>query len=340
MVAAFLAQPSYGEFRGFWADYYHPGFKSSAEIDNMVQRAVTGNYNAIVAEVLAFQDTGPTGHGAYWNPATVPPIVPKASDIVGGIDPLAYLCQQAHAANIEVHAWLVPFRVSTTWPPAGNSILTSNSKWLMVPQASEGTIAKVGSYYTLDPGSPDVQEYLISIVSELVTNYEIDGINWDYIRYTQTDAGYPSDTTYQYSTKKRFERIGGYTWDDFRRRTIDELISRCRAEIPSIKSNPRQPLRHTADLFATGNAPANFTGSQAYAYFQNWRLWMEQGWLDAGMPMNYKREHCSDQASWYRNWINAAIGWRYQRHMYCGQGNYLNSMANSITQMLNRNDMR
>jgi len=329
LILAISTQPSFGEFRGVWADALHAGFKSTTEIDQMVQRAVDGNYNAIVAEVLAFHDSGPNWHGAYWNST----IVPKAVDITGEIDPLDYLCQQAHAQNIEVHAWLVPFRVSSTWPPSGNTILTNNSKWLMVPQADEGTIAKVGSYYTLDPGSPDVQEYLVSIVRELVTFYDIDGINWDYIRYTQTDAGYPSDTNYQNSTKKRYQRLGGYTWDDFRRRTISELVSRCRAEIPSIKSNPRQPLRHTADLFATGNAPADFTGSQAYTYFQNWRLWMEKGWLDAGMPMNYKREHCSSQASWYRNWIDAALDWRYQRHMYCGQGNYLNSMADSITQM-------
>ncbi|MCH7814267.1 MAG: family 10 glycosylhydrolase, partial [Planctomycetes bacterium] len=327
-------------FRGFWADAFHQGFKSTSQIDAMVARAVEGNYNTIVAEVLAYQDNVGGGHGAYWNSS----IVPKATDIAGGIDPLAYLVQEAHAVGIEVEAWLVSFRVCTTWPPSGNSLLAAHPEWLMVPQADMGGgPAKVAGKYTLDPGSPEVQEYLVGIVRELVTNYQIDGINWDYIRYVQTDAGYPADASYTLSSLARFQQITGYvgtpapsgvtSWNDFRRRTIDELVRRCRAEIASISGNPRQPVRQTADLICFGNAPASFTSSDAYLLHQNWQHWMQQGWLDAGMPMNYKREHVAAQAVWYRNWIDAALLWRYDRHMYCGQAPYLNSMANSVQQM-------
>jgi uncharacterized lipoprotein YddW (UPF0748 family) len=305
----------------------------------MVSRAVTGNYNAIIAEVLAFHDTGTGAHGAYWNSS----IVPKASDISGSFDPLAYLVSQAHAAGLEVHAWLVPYRVSSVWPPNGNSLLAAHPEWLMVPIADMGGgPARVGNFYTLDPGSPDVQEYLVSIVRELVTNYAIDGINFDYIRYTQADAGYPADEDYAASTLARFRELiwyhgtpppeGNTAWNDFRRRTIDELVRRCRAEIPFI-SNPRQPLRLTADLITWGDAPGDFSYSDAYRLHQNWKYWMEQAWLDAGIPMNYKREYLSNQAQWYRNWVNAALGWRYERHIFCGQGNYLNTKADSVTQL-------
>ncbi len=326
-------------FRAFWADAFHPGFKSTSEIDTMIARAHTGNYNAIIAEVMAYQDSGTGAHGAYWNSS----IIPKATDFSpSSLDPLTYLCQQAHAQNppIEVHAWLVTYRVCTAWPPANNSLI--QSKWIMVPQGNMGGgPATISGKYVLDPGSPDVQEYLVSIVRELVTNYPIDGINWDYIRYEQTDAGYPSDATYQKSSLARFQQITGYagtppasgntSWNDFRRRTINELVRRCRAEIPNITSNPRQPLRQTADLICFGSAPANFTSSDAYLLHQNWQLWMQNGWLDAGIPMNYKDERTS--ATSYRGWVSAAISWRYNRHMYCGQGNYLNSKANSVTQL-------
>ncbi|UCG16403.1 MAG: family 10 glycosylhydrolase [Phycisphaerales bacterium] len=334
------------EFRGFWVDAFHPGFKTTSQINDMVNRAVTGNYNAIVAEVLAYQDNAGSGHGAYWKSS----IVPWASEVAWNFDPLAYLCQQAHAQGIEVHAWLVAYRVSTSWPPSGNSTIASHPEWIMVPRGNMGTgPAPILGKYTLDPGSPEVQEYIISIVQELVGGYPIDGINWDYIRYTQTDAGYPADLTYTKSSLARFQDITGYVgtppsegealWDDFRRRTINELVRRARAEVAAIASNPRQPVCHSADLLATGNAPYSFSSSLAYIYFQNWRHWMEMGWLDAGMPMNYKREHCTggaqgDQATWYRNWIDAIVNdWRYDRHMYCGQADYLNSMANSVIQL-------
>ncbi len=341
LLVCVSAERAHGEaFRGFWADAFNTGFKSTSQINSLVARAAAGNYNAIVAEVLAYQDRTGGGHGAYWNSS----IIPKATDISGGIDPLAYLVQQAHAQGIEVHAWLVTYRVSTSWPPSGNSLLAAHPEWIMVSENDMGGGPDtVDGKYTLDPGSPEVQEYLISIVRELVTNYDIDGINWDYIRYVDRDAGYPADAAYANSSLARFQRITGYvgtppaygetSWNDFRRRTIDELIRRCRAEIPSITTNPRQPLRLSADLICFGDAPSNFANSDAYALHQNWRLWMEQGWLDAAMPMNYKREHVASNATWYRNWVDAAIDWSYGRHVICGQANYLNSKANSVTQL-------
>lgn len=327
------------QFRAVWADSFSVGFKSTSEINALVSRMVAGRYNVIIAEVLAYHDTTGGGHGAYWNSS----IVPKALDISGGIDPLATLISVAHANNIEVHAWIVPWRVSNSWPPSGNALLAANPQWLMVPLASLGSgPATIGGHYTLDPGSPDAQEYLISIIRELVTNYAIDGVNLDYIRYIQTDAGYPSNSSYARSGLKRWQTItgnmtvppvsGNASWNDFRRRGIDEFVRRARAEIPSI-ANPRQPLRLTADLICFGNAPANFTSSDAYNLFSNWQMWMQRGWLDAGIPMNYKREHVSNEATWYRNWVNAAINWRYDRHMFTGQGAYLNTKQNSVTQI-------
>ena len=344
-VTAVFAVPT-PQLRAFWADAFHEGFKSKTQIDNMVARAVTGRYNAIVAEVLAYNDTTGGGHGAYWNSS----IAPKATDItttdLPNGDPLAYLVQQAHLYGIEVHCWMVAFRVSSAWPPSGNSYLAAHPEFLMVPLANlGGGAAPVGSVYTFDAGSPGVQDYLMSVVRELVTNYAIDGINWDYIRYTQTNAGYPASSTYADSGLKRFQRIynrtdtppatGDTQWNDFRRRTITEVVRRTRAETAAITSNPRQPLRVTCDLITTGNVTStDFTLSAPYNnYLSNWGYWLQQGYLDGGMPMCYDREYNSSQALWFRNWVNACVGWKSQRHMFIGQANYLNTMADSITQM-------
>ena len=331
------------QLRAVWADAFHEGFKSTSQIDDLVNRCLEGRYNAIVAEVMAYQDSG-SGHGAYW----ISSILPKASDIDRNLsDPLSYLCERAHSSGIEVHCWLVPFRVSTTWPPGGNSTLTGHPEWLSVPLGNMGSgpagVNDGGGslFYMLDPGCPAVQDYLLSIVRELVTNYPVDGIHYDYIRYTTPDAGYPANSTYEYSGLKRFQRITGYSgipatdyspWNDFRRREINEIISRTRTEIPSIRTNPRQPVRFSASVFATGGAPYSFYSTAAYARFQNWELWMRNGWLDTTFPMNYKEEHCS-QGAMFRSWVDAAIRWRYNRQTVCGQANYQNTFENSIIQM-------
>ena len=329
-----------GSFRGIWCEVFDKGYKSAAEIDSLIHYASQGNYNAILPELLAYHDgNGYSAHGAFWDSSIVPP----APAVTPSFDPLAYMCSQAHAAGIEVHPWIIPFRVSTTWPPTGNTILSAHPEWFMVPQAAINTgPATVNGAYTLDPGSPDVQEYIISIVRELIENYEIDGINLDRIRYQQTDAGYPAYTWYNQSSLQRFKDITGYTgtpsptntnWSDFRRRTIDEIVRRCRAELASYKTHPRQPLRLTADLIVWGDASSNFSSTSAYGLFQNWVLWMQQGWLDAGVPMNYKSEHCSYQGTWYRNWTNQCVAWNGDRHMFMGQASYMNTQPNSLTQM-------
>lgn len=332
-----LSPQNNGELRAVWVDAFHTGFRSAAEIDTLIARALQGNYNTIFAEVMAHQDNAGGGHGAYWNSA----IVPAAPDITSGLDPLAYLCQQAHASGLEVHTWLVAFRVSSTWPPAGNSTLASHPEWLMVNLADIGAgPAKVDGYYVLDPGSPDVQDYLMSIVSELVSNYPIDGVHWDYVRYTSTSAGYPADTGYAASSLARFQQITGYvgtppttepTWNDFRRRTITEHVRRARAEVALIGTNPQQPLRHSAALITWGDAPTLFENTNAYNLFQDWRHWLEKGYLDAGVPMTYYDE--PTYPTWYRNWVDAALGWRYDRHLFVGTGNYINTPADTVAQI-------
>ncbi|NLX20918.1 MAG: family 10 glycosylhydrolase [Phycisphaerae bacterium] len=328
------------EFRAMWVDLWGVGFKSTSQIDDLVARAVQGRYNAILPEVLGYHDNAAAGHGAYWNSS----IVPKAPDIVGGIDPLSYLCQKAHAAGIEVHPWLVTYRATIAWPPAGNPTLQAHDEWIMTSRSMMGTgPTALGSdgheAYYFDPGSPDVQDYLVSIVRELVTNYPIDGIHWDYCRYLQTDAGYPARTWYANSGLQRFGRITGYVgtpattygpWSDFRRRGITELIRRTRAEIAAI-SNPRQPLRHSVAVVTWGNAPTTFSQSNSWALFQNWEEWQRLAFVDTTIPMTYYAE--SSYPTWYRNWVNKQISWRYARHMVVGPAIYFNTFAQSVAQM-------
>jgi uncharacterized lipoprotein YddW (UPF0748 family) len=322
------------EYRAAWADAFHEGYKSTSQINSLISRLVQGRYNAVFPEVMAYHDTGSTGHGAYWNSS----IVPKASDISGGIDPLAYLVQQAHANGIEVHAWLVPYRIGTSWPPSGNTTLAAHPEWTMTTIGNMGSLSKIGSVYKLDPGSPDVQEYLISIVQELLTNYAIDGIHWDYIRYEQSDEGYPSDLGYARSGLQRFQDITGYigtppttgetAWDDFRRREITELVRRGRFEIPVLDPSAIQ----SAALITWGGAPSNFHSSSAYIRFQDWEFWMDVGYLDLGCPMCYFDE--DTYPSYYRSWVDKSQVWKHDRHICIGQANYLNDKPDSITQML------
>lgn len=340
------------QFRAAWADVFHVGMSSTNEINTMVSNLVVGRYNAVIVQVLAYHDAnGTASHGAHWKSS----IVPWSTRVKSNFDPLAYLCQRAHAYGIEVHAWLggsggAMYRVSNTWPPAGNSILSAHPEWFMVPSAnSEGNaVQPINGNYLLDMGSTDAQEYLVSIVRELVTNYEIDGIHWDdehgSAEYNE-GLGYPaySASVYTNSGLARYRRNTGATgtpanndtaWSDYRRRFKNELIARAQAEIQAIKTNPRQPLRHTSATMAYGGPPSTctFTSEEAYTYFSDWPTMLQNGWLDAAIPMNYKAE--TNNASLFRSWCDRAFAcWRYGRHIFMGQGAYLNTRSNSVIQL-------
>ena len=338
LASAAPASSQTPEFRAFWVDVFHEGMQNAAQIDAMLQAAQAGRYNAIIAEVLGYHDNQSGSHGAYWKSN----IVARSSFVKDDFDPLAYMIEQAHARGIEVHCWMVAYRACTLWSPPGNATLAAHPEWLMVPRAKLGLgPAKIGSDYVLDPGCPQVQEYLVSIVRELVADYAVDGIHWDYIRYTQSDAGYPTDAGFADSGLARFRRLynradtppatGDAQWNDFRRQTIDELIRRCQWEI-GIRA-PERTVKHSAAVVTWGDAPAEFTGSSAYGAFSNWEKWTRLGWLDAICPMTYYREHNAQQAPWYRNWVNKELIWANGRHLYVGPGVYLNTIANSMIQL-------
>ncbi len=340
------------QFRAAWADIFHVGMGSTSEVDTMVASLVAGRYNAVIVQALGYMDAnGTASHGAHWKSS----ILPWSTRVKSNFDPLEYLCQQAHANGIEVHAWLggsaaAMYRVSTVWPPAGNATLAAHPEWMMVPQAnSEGnTVVAINGYYMLDMGSGDAQEYIISIVRELVTNYQIDGIHWDDEHGgTEYSAGlgFPaySAATYTNSGLARYRRNTGYvgtpsatdaTYNNYRRRFKNELIARCQAEIQSIKTNPRQPLRHTSSVMAFGGPPGNctFTSEEAYTYYSDWPTMLQNGWLDAAIPMNYKAQ--TNNSSLYNAWCDRAYScWRYNRHIYMGLGAYMNTRANTVIQL-------
>src|SRR5712671_3152131 len=124
-VFAQLAPLQAQQFRAAWSDVFHVGMQNSGQVDTMISKLVTGHYNAVIVQVQAYMDTATSSHGAYWKSN----ILPRSAFVTASFDPLAYLCQQAHANGIEVHAWLggsagAMYRVSTSWPPANNATLT------------------------------------------------------------------------------------------------------------------------------------------------------------------------------------------------------------------------
>ena len=127
----------------------------------------------------------------------------------------------------------------------GCDLILGKASWDTPQGNSEGNavVPVDANVCALDMGSPDAQEYIVSIVRELVTNYPIDGINWDdEINGTgySNGMGFPaySTATYPRSGLGRYRSNTGYigtpsatdaTYGNYRRRFKNELIARCLA---------------------------------------------------------------------------------------------------------------
>ena len=104
--------------------------------------------------------------------------------------------------RIEVHCWMVTFRTSGGAvykqhidPPTG-SLTNLDNYW---PSRDE-TGAEVGDK-AFDPGHPLVLQYTVGVALDLVNNFDIDGIHYDYIRFTANDQGYNPTSIARYNAR-------------------------------------------------------------------------------------------------------------------------------------------
>ena len=315
-----LTMPVLGQqYRAFWADAFHKGYKDPAQIDQMVEDVATAKCNAILMEV---RNRG----GSYFLKSIEPPV--EDSDWSPSFDALQYLIEKAHARGIEVHAW---YPVTPLWPLARAPLDPAHAWNLHGPQTSGDAMwmtltagGKVSS--SVDPGHPDVARYLANVILDPVRNYDLDGIHLDYIRY-------PEDDDYGYNPKavERFQRLQSSTFSQFRRDQVTALVRQIYLRAAELKPS----LKVSAALITWGDGPATdaqFRTKDAYSrVFQDWRSWMEEGILDVGMPMNYFRQ--TQNASFLQNWVDFEKSRQYKRTLAIGVANYLNTIEDSVTQL-------
>ena len=107
-----------------------------------------------------------------------------------GYDPLAFAIEECHKRGMELHAWIV------TIPAGNNRQVKLLGKHSIVRKNRKICKQHQGAWY-LDPGHPETADYLASIVREIVTRYDVDGIHFDYIRYPENARRFPDKDTHR-----------------------------------------------------------------------------------------------------------------------------------------------
>ena len=189
------------------------------EMINLLDYLKDANFNTIMFQVRA--------RGDLLYPSQIEPWGKSMTGTLGsnpGWDVLSFVIQEAHARGMEVHAWFVTYRVwdSSTQPPVTSPLHIVRSH----PEYCKTYVEGTSTSWWLDPGIPAVRTYLRSIVTEMVSNYNLDGIHFDYIRYP--DASFDDAATYA-------TYGGGMNKDDWRRNNISQFVSEVYSDVQSIK---------------------------------------------------------------------------------------------------------
>ena len=333
LLEGFTARAAAQELRALWVDAFHAGFRSSSEVTQLIADARAGNFNAVIVEVRKRGD-------AYYSGSIYEP---KATDVSpAGFDPLADLIAKGHDTNagprIEIHCWIVTFpvwnNVNTGAAPASH-VVRQHPEWLSKTDTGTNWVSGVGNYQ-LDPGHPGVLQHNYNVAMDIISRYDVDGLNFDYVRYPGNNWGYNDVAVARFNA--RFGRTGQPArtdpdWLQFRRDQVSALVRKVYLNALALK--PRVKLSADTICFAPGVTTAAGWTNSAAAYtsvLQDWRAWMEEGILDLSIPMAYFDQGGQYAPAW-TNWNTFARNHRYNRHTAIGPGIYLNSVSNALFQM-------
>lgn len=317
------ARPLMREARGLWV--VRDALAEPTSIDAFLNLAHEAGFNMLLVQVNGRAE-------AYYRSN----VVPRVAALPEGFDPLAYLLEGARERGLEVHAWVNAFTAGMlqTRPSSRQHVLSRHPEWVTYDQAGR-SLWDYGAEITdldlpafmLDPGLPEVQDFVVSMVVELVERYDVDGIHLDYVRYPDTRFGYHPQV------RRRFqERLGVdplwlhgeegrllrqswgddtvnkvmQAWNEWRRQQVTGLVRRVYQEVTA-----RKPwVKVSAAVYADRQ-------SARERVLQDWEQWLKEGIVDAVVPMAYLPDE-----QWVATQLREAVNRSGERHVYGGLGAY------------------
>ncbi len=201
-------------------------------IDKMFDDAVSLGCDAVICQVRPFADA--LYYSNYFPHSSV---LSGTQGVDPGYDALDYMVKAAHKRDLQIHAWLNPYRV-TLWTDDYNSLSSDHivRKWLTDDNtANDRNVLKWESRLYFNPAIPEVQELILNGVREIVKNYDVDGIHIDdYFYPSTTPVGDDFDKP-EYDT---FVANGGkLSLGDWRRNNVNTLVSGIYRAVKDIDSS-------------------------------------------------------------------------------------------------------
>lgn len=291
------------QVRALWVTRWD--YKTPTDVRKIMKNCAAMRFNVVLFQVR--------GNGTVFYPSTIEPWAweltgegPETTGKDPGWDPLKVAVREAHRRGLELHAYVNVFPAwrSQKFPPRDSGQLWwEHPDWFMCDAAGNRMIPRDAEadpdvsrdwYSFLSPGVPQVQDYLADLFEELVKNYDVDGLHYDYIRYPreikEVAKGYEDrvkklgNWSYDPVSLARFSQETGVAapdldpdaWVKWRAKQITETVRKVSERV----------RKHNPDIIITAAVMAD--PQDAYqTKMQDYVTWMGLGYLDAAITMNY-----------------------------------------------------
>ena len=238
-------------------------------------------------------------------------------------DPLLFAITEAHKRGLDLHAWLNPYRAKTTsaYATSPNHITVTQPTWWFTSSADSQKI--------LNPGLPAVKNYIISIVQDIATRYDVDGIHFD--DYFYPNGGMTTNQDAQTYIDNNPNNIG--TIADWRRDNVNQMIAGTYDAILTINTNLNKNIVFgvsPAGIWKSGT-PTGTSGNSAYsALYCDALAWLNAGKVDYLAPQLYWKITGAQDYAALSKWWNDQVK-TSGKQMYISQAYYKMTDANNWT---------
>ena len=277
------------ELRAVWIsyleylDHLQTGYTEErfrSMIQTMFNNVIDLNMNAVIVQVRPFGDAMYSSKYFPWSR-----YVSGKQGVNPGFDPLAIMVEEAHIRDLEIHAWINPYRVTTS--STNVSVLSDDNpakKWLTDKDKTNdrNVLSFAGNLY-YNPASSEVQKLIINGIKEIVTNYEVDGIHFDDYFYPSLGSSYKTtfdSVEYEAYKEEKIAADESYlSIADWRRNNVNTLVKTAYSEIKKINEDVR-----------FGISPGGFAKTllSDTAYYVDFKTWLSTpGYIDYICPQVY-----------------------------------------------------
>ena len=240
-------------------------------------------------------------------------------------DPLSFAVTEAHKRGMELHAWINPYRAKQGTPTlAPTHVAVLHPDWTFV--ASTVTL--------LNPGIPDVRNYLTDVIADIARRYDVDGIHFD-------DYFYPSGMGTQDNATYSTYNPNALTLANWRRDNVNQLIAKVYDTIQVINGESNRNILFGVSPFGIWKvgSPTGITGQSSFNdLYCDPIAWMQAGKVDYVAPQLYwKISGPQDYHSLSKWWNNQ--GATYDRPVYPGIGLHKLSAVNGgwpVSEIINQ----